>query len=264
MSHDRDPASSPTTPQVPSGDGPGGASSALRTSILALAGREGCLNYGGSGCRTLAEEREAQLTVLSKLPRFDGTIGKVIATGGEHVVHLGVTDDHVIKFTLPGEFGFCIDESVLFDSRTLLNRPKLFHRRALPSEYLWRWLVLRKIFGLRTEFEGAMPRTADTSALVISQPFVGETMPGWDEVEAHMQSLGFKRVDNVHFSMPEMNDVVWYRQHDGVLIGDAYPRNFRLEASGAVIPIDLMVNIVPPGASKILPSAIEPFTLQGL
>jgi hypothetical protein len=240
----------------------GGASAYLRTSIHALTGGEGYFHFGGSQGRTAAEAREEQLAHIASLPKFDGGIGDHIATGGEHVVHLSASGQRVLKFRLSGDYGFCLDEKTLFDSRTFLNRPQLFHRHALPSEYLWRWLVLRKVFGLRTELEGVTTRPDGTLALVISQPFIGESMPAWDEVEFVLTGLGFLRVDNAHLPMPEMHDVVWYRQRDGVLISDAYPRNFRLESSGALIPIDLVVTIVPPGASNILPPATEPFALQ--
>lgn len=120
--------------------------------------------------------------------------------------------------------------------------------------------MLRKVFGLLTEWEGVTKREDGGPALVISQPFIGQDMPTWEEVEAQMTGLGFTRVDNSLLAMPEMNDVVWYRQRDGVLVGDAYPRNFRLDESGAIIPVDLLVNIVPPGSSKILPPAEKLFT----
>ncbi len=199
---------------------------------------------------------------MAALPSFDGDIGEHIATGGEHVVHLSPDGKRVLKFTLPGEFGFCVDEIILFDSRTFTNKIKLTHRRALPSEYLWRWLVLRKVFGLLTEVEGVTKRDDGSPALVISQPFVGEEMPDWEEIEAQLTGQGFALVDNALLSMPEMNDVIWYRQRDGVIISDAYPRNFRLDATGAIIPVDLLVNIVPPGASKVLPAATEPFAFE--
>jgi hypothetical protein len=264
VNHERRNDPSPEASEGAPGHGRGGASAYLRTSIYALAGGESHLHYGGGAGGPLAEARESQLVLLASLPVFRGGIGEHIDTGGEHVVHLSADGLRVLKFTLPGQFGFCVDEKMVFDSRTFLNKPRILHRQALPAEYLGRWLVLRKVFGLRTELEGTITRPDGTQALVISQPFVGESMPAWEDVEFVLTGLGFARVDNANLSMRELDDVVWYRQRDGVLISDAYPRNFRLEASGALIPIDLVVNIVPPGASKILPPATEPFALHPL
>lgn len=252
---------SENTSEVPAHHRPGRVSSYLRSAAHHLAGGGKTLHFGGSPSRALAEAREKQLALMAALPSFDGNIGEHVATGGEHVVHLSPDGQRVLKFTLPGEFGFCVDEVLLLDSRTFTNKVKLTHRRALPSEYLWRWLVLRKVFGLLTEVEGMIKRTDGTPALVISQPFIGEEMPNWEEVEAQLTGQGFARVDNALLAMPEMYDVIWYRKRDGVIISDAYPRNFRMDSTGAIIPVDLLVNIVPPGSSKILPLATEPFQL---
>ncbi len=134
MCHDDD----PTPASEPSESSPdherGGASACLRTSIQALAAGEGNLHFGGGGSGTLAEAREAQLTFIAALPRFAGDTGEHIATGGEHMVHLSTDGQRVFKFTRAEEFGFCIDEVVVFDARTFLSKPKLMHRQALPSE----------------------------------------------------------------------------------------------------------------------------------
>jgi hypothetical protein len=184
-----------------------------------------------------------------------------IAVGGEHIVHRTADSLRIVKITLPGVFGRIIDEDRLFDSRTFLNSLKLKLRGALPSEYLARWALLDILFGLQTKFEGIYQEDGHEPQMVISQPFIGEFMPELEDVEALMEAMGFGKVEAKHSINPENADCTWYRQHDGILITDAFPRNFRLDREGAIIPIDLMINLVPPGASKILPPATEPFTL---
>lgn len=137
MSHEHDHHSEAET-QIPPDHRSGGISAHLRSSAHRLAGGGRTLHFGGGPGGPLAEAREKQLALIAALPPFAGSIGKYLATGGEHVVHLSHDELRVLKLTLPGEFGFCVDEVSLLDSRTFTNKTKLTYRRALPSEYLWR------------------------------------------------------------------------------------------------------------------------------
>ncbi|TLD70029.1 hypothetical protein FEM03_14975 [Phragmitibacter flavus] len=170
----------------------------------------------------------------------------------------------MLKVTLPGYYGRTMDEDVLFDSRTFLNVSKLKLRDALPAEYLARWALLDHVFGLETEFEGIVRLGNAEPRMAISQAFigVGQTVPELEDVEALMMAMGFEKVDAKLIANPENQYCTWYRQRDGILITDAFPRNFRKDgATGAVMPVDLMVNVVPPGGSVLLADAIEPFIL---
>jgi hypothetical protein len=184
-----------------------------------------------------------------------------IAVCGEHIVHRTADSLRIVKITLPGVFGRIMDEDQLFDARTFQNSWKLKLRGALPSEYITRWALLDLLFGLETRLEGIYQEDGHDPQLVISQPFIGVFLPDLDDVEALMTAMGFDIVDAKEIINPENEDCTWYRQQDGLLITDAFPRNFRLDREGAILPIDLMINIVPPGASQILPPASEPFTL---
>lgn len=243
-----------------------GDSSSLLVAAKDLVGEGPPFRFGWRADGSFGLERERQVAALSLLPAFIGSIGELLGKGGEHIVHFSSDRSSVLKFAHPDSFGFVIDEESLMDSRTLRMRPMLKHRPSLPSEYLFRWALLGYVFGLVTNFEGTRNVQRKEVSIVISQPFIGieendDDVPEWDEVVAFLMAFGFQPVDDAHVAYKEIKGAVWYRQMDGVLISDVFPRNFKRDKTGAVIPIDLVVNIVPPGASKILPQATEPFTL---
>lgn len=234
-----------------------------------LSGEGPPFRYGWRADGSFGLERERQVKTLSALPEFTGSLGEFLDDGGEHIVHFSQERSRVIKIAHSNSYGFVVDEELLMDSWTLMMRPQLKHRRALPSEYLFRWALLDAVFGLVTTFEGTRQIAGGELSLVISQPFIGvedrdDDVPEWHEVNQFLIAYGFLKVDDRHIAESLIKGAVWYRQNDGVLLSDVFPRNFRSDATGAVIPIDLVVNIVPPGASKFLPPAAAPFTLQGL
>lgn len=246
---------------------PGGGARALLEAAASLAGAGASIGFGGSKAGALGLERENQIARLSLLPRFDGNTGELLAEGGEHAVYFAEERSIVTKIALPDIFGYVVDEEKMMDDRTFMQVPRLKHRHSLPSEYFVRWAILDQVFGLQTEFCGIMERDKDCPSIVIQQPFIGaeETdIPSWEQLEEFFAAHGFARVDDKHIADPRIKGAVWYRQRDGLLMSDAFPRNFRVDTGGVVIPIDLIVNIVPPGASQILPSATEPFQLPTL
>ncbi len=256
-------SSNHTSPQAEGSDHhrSSGATADLLESAAIFCGVRGAFRFGRDQVCPFPEERERQVTKFIGLPHYLRGDMMRIAVGGEHIVHRTADSLRIVKITLPGVFGRIIDEDRLFDSRTFLNSWKLKLRGALPSEYLARWALLDILFGLQTKFEGIYQEDGCEPQMVISQPFIGEFMPELEDVEALMEAMSFDKVDSKHIINPENADCTWYRQHDGILITDAFPRNFRLDREGAIIPIDLMINLVPPGASQILPPASEPFTL---
>lgn len=99
---------------------------------------------------------------------------------------------------------------------------------------------------------------------MISQPFIGhpeDGFPSWETIEGYLSIHEFIKVDDRSIADPALHGAIWYRQRDGLLVSDVFPRNFRLAVSGAVVPIDLVVNVVPPGGSRILPAPDVPFQL---
>lgn len=182
-------------------------------------------------------------------------LGTQIAEGGEHRVYQ--VEGRIYKETLPGFYGRTLDETRLLDPRTFQARSRLTLRDALPSEYLARWEILNSTFGLTTEFEGVAP----SGSLIVSQPFLSGGDPAQRDVDALLKAAGFSRVAAASIAIHEISRVTWYRQRDGVLVSDAFARNFKLTARGTIVPIDLMVQLIPPGISRLLPDSATPFQL---
>jgi len=114
---------------------------------------------------------------------------------------------------------------------------------------------MEDIFGLRTTYLG---RTGLSDVrIAISQPFIVQNEddpPTHADVTEFMLAHGFAKVEKFKIALPEISDVTWYRKKDGILVSDAHPRNFRKdEGTGAIIPVDLMIAVVPKGVSRILP-----------
>lgn len=180
----------------------------------------------------------------------------VFADGGEHRVFGSSQDKIIIKHTLPGFYGRILDEKSLLDPRTFLNRKQLAMRGALPSEYLLRWAVMADVFGLATRYLGRTEGADREPCMAVSQPFIVELPEDpatLDDVAALMEAHGFSRVDPAIIVNPEIKEVTWYRQRDGLLITDAHARNFRKDTEGLIFPIDLVITTVAPGAFSSLP-----------
>lgn len=162
----------------------------------------------------------------------------------------------VLKHTLSGFFGRIMDEAALLDPRTFLSRRKLTMRGALPSEYLRRWAVLHDIFGLPTMYEGITSTHLSEPQMAVAQPYIEQDDADPAElgdVIQFMEAHGFAKVDPARIAIPEVADVTWYRQRDGILITDAHARNFRKETTtGALVPVDLVVSLIPPGITQTL------------
>jgi hypothetical protein len=153
-----------------------------------------------------------------------------------------------------------MDEVVLLDARTFQNRRKLTLRGALPSEYLRRWAVLQDIFGIPTWFAGRVESAGSEPQMAVSQPYIEQLDDDPAEiadVTAFMEAHGFTHIDASLIAMPEVVEVTWYRQRDGLLITDAHARNFRKDTDGALIPVDLVVTTIPKGLTKVLPEPAE-------
>lgn len=181
-----------------------------------------------------------------------------MGVGGEHVIYGSEALGVVVKHTLPGFYGRIMDETKLLDPRTFQNKTRLMMRAALPSEYLRRWAVMTDIFGMRTHYLGKVMGSDHEPQMAVEQPFIpeDENLPATlEDAEAFFTAHGFARVNDAHIINPEVHGVTWYRQRDGVLVTDAHARNFRRDLDGVIIPVDLVIALVPPGASTLLPAA---------
>lgn len=170
-----------------------------------LAGEGPPFRYGWRADGSFGLERERQVEALSALPVFAGSMGEFLDDGGEHIVHFSQDRSRVIKMAHPNSYGYVVDEESLMDTWTLMMRAQLKHRRALPSEYLFRWALLDAVFGLVTTFEGTRQIADGEPSLVISQPFIGvedrdDDVPEWDDVNEFLTAHGFLKVDDRHIA----------------------------------------------------------------
>lgn len=196
---------------------------------------------------------EAEVPVPDQPPTF---------VGGEHIVFIQDDPKIVIKHTLAGFYGRIMDETKLLDPRTFQNKTRLMMRAALPSEYLRRWAVMTDVFGMRTHYLGKVTGTDRDPQMAVEQPFIAEdeNQPATlEDAEAFFTAHGFERVDDRHIINTEVHGVTWYRQRDGILVTDAHARNFRRDLDSVIIPVDLVIALVPPGASTLLPAAPQPW-----
>lgn len=204
--------------------------------------------------------RELELQRLAKEALAHKPLTSPTFTGGEHDVWIcGEPVATVFKKTFGGFFGRILDEKQILSSRTFCNSPQLYIRAALPSEYLRRWAVLNDIFALPTFYEGQVPNGTAEPDIAITQPYIEQDeadQPEATDIVKFMKAYDFIQVDAAMIVTPEIKNVTWYRERDGVLITDAHPRNFRKDlTTGIAVPIDLVVTVVPPGVSKLLPNA---------
>jgi hypothetical protein len=185
--------------------------------------------------------------------------------GGEHEVWVSIPPTTVFKHTVPGFYGRILDETVLLDPRTFQNRRKLAMRGALPSEYLRRWAVAETVFGLETLYCGVVNPSAAEPQMAVSQTYIDQFAddPATEaDVSAFFIANNFTQVGADLIVNPEIQNVTWYRQRDGILITDAHPRNFRKDTTGVLIPIDLVITLVPCGLSKLLPEPERPWSIE--
>jgi hypothetical protein len=231
-----------------------------------LAGACDSLHFGPEWKNQLAAARENELRQLeleSIAPAPPESSSQFL--GGEHEVWVSIPPTTVFKHTVHGCYGRILDETVLLDPRTFQNRRKLAMRGALPSEYLRRWAVMETVFGLETLYRGVVSTKAAEPQMAVSQTYIDqfEDDPATDaDVSAFFTANGFTQVSADFIINPEIQNVTWYRQKDGILITDAHPRNFRKDTTGVLIPIDLVITLVPRGVSKLLPEPEKPWCIE--
>jgi hypothetical protein len=240
----------------------------LRQAIYAIAGSSTPIYFGPERKNVLIEAIAVEREKLAKIAVATPPSGSPDFTGGEHQVWLlGNPARTVFKQTLSGRYGHTLDEAVLLDDRTFQNRRMLILRPALPSEYLLRWCVLRDVFQLPTALHGQVVTSRDEPNLAVSQPYIPQEetdQPLAEDIEAFMTAYRFSKVDPTVIAVPEIKGVTWYREEDGVLISDAFPRNFRKDSDTlALMPIDLIVALVPKGVSKLLKEPRFPWQDKG-
>jgi hypothetical protein len=231
-----------------------------------FSGANDSLHFGPERKSQLATAREDELRHLLKETKAPQPPTEQPAfIGGEHIVFGDESKTVVFKHTVPGFYGRILDETILLDPRMFQNHRKLAMRGALPSEYLRRWAVIEAVFGLETRYEGVVDPLSPEPQMAVSQPYIDQIVddPATEsDVTAFFAAYEFSQVSAELIVNPEIQQVTWYRQKDGILITDAHPRNFRKDTTGVLIPIDLVITLVPPGISKLLPEPERPWRLD--
>jgi hypothetical protein len=243
-------------PQTPA------AARALKQAASRFAGAGRAVYFGPEQSGRIPDAREAQLSKLANEPEAPPPSSPPVFQGGEHRVFVPEEAETITKHTLKGEFGRVMDERDLLDPRQMRNVRQLTLRGALPSEYLTRLAIMSEIFGLDTDYLG---RVGVDESMATSQPFVPQdegTVISEEAVQGFMEGHGFARVDEKHIAIPEIKKATWYRQRDGLLVTDALPRNFRQTPDGILVPVDLVIVPIPPGASRILAEPSAPWNQE--
>lgn len=175
----------------------------------------------------LAEKVEAQID-------FKG--------GDEHFISLPVTDsgDRVLKWTYGDNFGLQL--KVYEIDPDGMNRHVISTGNPDPRYYLNRWIILNSIAPPITRFEGLLPpdfrKGEKLPRLAISQRMLPPENPIHRDIVKGFRDIGFI----------EVSEHAYYRIEDNILLGDAAPRNIRIE-NGTVIPFDAVAEH-PSGAAR--------------
>jgi len=183
--------------------------------------------------RSAQNEREKQALV-----QYAQELGKILPSSyldglfktnepsSEHDVFFRRSDQHVVKVTKPGFYGFTV---IGQDGERI---------RATPVEYFQRTALYNRVFDDDMQFAGVVFLGPQKFPCVVtSQPFAVARSkvlpyPMDEDIAEYMQRLRFTK--NVRV------EVAWKRESDGVECFDCKPANYIMTKKGAV-PIDIIV-----------------------
>lgn len=176
-----------------------------------------------AGTEEEAAERFQIARDLHSLVQFEG--------GDEHYIALP-SDQRlrkVLKWTYGNNFGLKLN--VYEVDPEGMNRNVISTGNIDPRYYLRRWIILNAIGLPITRFEGLLPpdltRGERLPRIAISQKKLSPENPSRREIVDAFHRIGFV----------EVSEHAYYRASDNVLLGDAAPRNVRLE-NGEIVPFD--------------------------
>jgi hypothetical protein len=155
--------------------------------------------------------------------------GRNYEVGGDehHLFHLDEDPGRIFKATYGDSFG-CRPVFDPVDAEST-GRHFLQTLNDDPRFYLRRWILLNRIGGYKTRFEGILPPEAAHWAprICISQPWLDEMNPSPAEITRSMLEVGFIEISGDAF----------YRPRSGLLLTDAAPRNVKI-SNGGPVPFD--------------------------
>lgn len=109
-----------------------------------------------------------------------------------------------------------------------------------PYQYLNRLALTNRIFGDDVKWEGVIPEDGHIRT-VTSQPFYKGEPPSEKETDDKLSGMGFEAKTIPSEFYGQEPSKVWYRQEDGILLGDVKPANFVKTDDGVIRPIDVIV-----------------------
>lgn len=111
--------------------------------------------------------------------------------------------------------------------------------RTTPYSYLSRLSLSNSVLGDDIKWEGVIPK-GDHNVTITSQSKYAGEKPSEGEIAAKLKAIGFEP-HHVNSGRTLQQDYrVWYRPADGVVLGDAEPRNFIKTSDGVVRAVDVI------------------------
>ncbi len=178
------------------------------------------MSRGGSGSTFDQEREEVDFLKKSIFRVFDKPqASSVKVRGRKHSVILDEERGRVFKY---------LTEIALVP---IVAEGKLSVRKALPSEYLERLVLMNEFFLDDVKIEGILPN----GNFVTSQALLKGGEPTESEISKFLQALGWKRLPN------NLMATAWVHGLGELVMVDARPPNFKKTNSGEVLAIDLML-----------------------
>lgn len=197
-----------------------------------------------AGHDLVGENAHAQ-AALTALHEHGGTAvghdpARKLAEGAEHLVELNHAGDRVIKHTKPGAFG------VAFGGVQAPFGHYADLRAATPHEYLQRIEESNRVFGDDARVEGTS-KVGASVGLVTSQRYIHGEHPAQEEIDSLLSSKGFRKVGADQLGSDYISDKTWFHPQSGHIVADTKPDNFKKDAQGHIVPVDVIVQRTEPG-----------------
>ncbi len=182
------------------------------------------------------------------------TPGTEIGGGAEHLVEQAPDPSRVLKHTRDGEenpdvaadFGYVVDSTYNLQG-TGAYKGTLILRPATPSEYVCRLDAQNEVFGDDLRIEG-ITKINNRLGFAVSQRAIKGVEPSPSEIESLMKRMGFEKVGAARIGNNHMMGKTWYELRSRILVSDTKPDNFKKDAHGQLIPLDLIVQRLPEGS----------------
>lgn len=207
--------------------------------------------------RELLQQRELGRLAQAAQPRTAELLpGERLGGGNEHHVYR-VDGSTVRKITQAADHG-------PYGQVVAANKPngQLDFKPALPSDYIWRLALMRRVFNVPTRVVAIVQNNERPwlPQIVTEQPYYQsavlpdgtEDLPTEDDTRVFLESRGFVELPKSFYDSTSIPDSKrpWYRASDHILVADAKPENFVKialdEHRTALMPVDLIIQQMSP------------------